>query len=262
MSQLSPTTLETHPSGTINKNGLINGNWEIINKLLDPNLSNADPLYGILWAAIQGQRALTTLTYSASVALDFSKPLQLVSLTGNITFTTTGRQPGRGITLLVKADGTDRTITWPATWNWSGPAKTLLRANTAALFHIVSTTTADTGVYAQGPPPEVAPAWDALVDGATITWPWDASKAIQQASVTLGGARTLAITGLADGMRGTLLVTQDGTGGRTLALPASTKVAGSGAGAITLTATAGAVDLVTFFRAGSTLHASTQLAFT
>lgn len=60
----------------------------------------------------------------------------------------------------------------------------------------------------------------ALTDAATITWTIDPTQTVQLGSVTLGGNRTLAFSGTTTpGMRFDLIVTQDGTGGRTLALP-------------------------------------------
>ena len=82
----------------------------------------------------------------------------------------------------------------------------------------------------------------ALTDGATITSACDPARPTQFASVTLGGNRTLAFTGAAAGMRGTILVKQDATGSRTLTLPTGSKVAGGGSGAVTLSTAANAVD--------------------
>lgn len=90
-----------------------------------------------------------------------------------------------------------------------------------------------------------------LTDGATVTW--DMSLGFN-AKVTLGGNRTLAFSNIADGDYGTLIIIQDGTGSRTLALPASSKVVNGGAGAITLTAAAGSVDIISFVREGSTTY--------
>lgn len=108
----------------------------------------------------------------------------------------------------------------------------------------------------------VAPAFAALTDGATITWVCDVTKVSQNAKVTLGGNRTLDITGEADGMTGVLIVTQDGTGSRTLTLPAASKVIGAGAGAITLTTTAGAIDVLSWIYNGTNYLWTKGLNFT
>lgn len=91
----------------------------------------------------------------------------------------------------------------------------------------------------------------ALTDGATVTWDLNAG---QYATVTLGGSRTLSISNSATGKSGCLVITQDGTGSRTLTLPASSKVGGGGSGAVTLSTTAGAVDILCVFYVGSTAY--------
>lgn len=94
-----------------------------------------------------------------------------------------------------------------------------------------------------------------LTDGATITWTLNPQVSSQNASVTLGGNRTLAWGSTPPaGYTGVLKVTQDGTGSRTLALPANSKVVNAGAGVITLTTTAGAVDIITFWSDGTNTY--------
>ncbi len=53
-------------------------------------------------------------------------------------------------------------------------------------------------------------------------------------------------------MYGLLKVVQDGTGSRTLTLPAGSKVINGGGGVALLTTTANAVDILTYFYDGST----------
>jgi hypothetical protein len=96
----------------------------------------------------------------------------------------------------------------------------------------------------------VAPAPVALTDGATITWD-TGGYATSHATVTLGGNRTLGITNAVSGASGILIVTQDGTGSRTLTLPAGSVSSGGG---ITLTTTEGAVDVLTWVLFGSTYY--------
>ena len=82
----------------------------------------------------------------------------------------------------------------------------------------------------------------ALTDGATITPDFDTS---QNFSVTLGGNRTLANpTNIDAGQTGSIFVTQDGTGSRTLAF--GNKWAFAGGTAPTLTTTAAAVDRIDY----------------
>jgi hypothetical protein len=89
-----------------------------------------------------------------------------------------------------------------------------------------------------------------LTDGATITF--DANAGVS-AKVTLGGNRTLAFSNFSAGVYLTLVVIQDGTGGRTLTLP-TCKVINGGAGAVTLTTAAASEDILTFFKVGTTIY--------
>lgn len=65
------------------------------------------------------------------------------------------------------------------------------------------------------------PAKSTIADGATVTQVVDPLTKNAFGQVTLGGNRTLAITGAVKGSQGILLVAQDGTGSRTLALPSN-----------------------------------------
>jgi len=76
-----------------------------------------------------------------------------------------------------------------------------------------------------------------LTDGATVTWTVT-GKREDMAQLTIAGARTLAISGASAGFRGALHITESGSS-RSLALPASSIVANTGAGAIALTGSSG-----------------------
>jgi len=83
----------------------------------------------------------------------------------------------------------------------------------------------------------------ALTDGATITPDFAAGN---NYSITLGGNRTLANpTNIVAGQSGVITVTQDGTGGRTLAFGSYFKFAAGAAP--TLTTTAAAVDDLAYY---------------
>lgn len=96
-----------------------------------------------------------------------------------------------------------------------------------------------------------------LTDGATITWNL-LGFSLQNSTVTLGGNRTLNITNPATGGNYVLRIVQDGTGGRTLALGTGCtwKVVNGGAGAITLTAAANSIDILTFYYDGTNCYAN------
>ena len=82
-----------------------------------------------------------------------------------------------------------------------------------------------------------------LTDASTVVW--QAPGAINTAKVTLGGNRTLSITGAKPGTWGSLVVVQDATGGRTLALPSGTA---------TLNTAANGVTILDYFYDGTTFY--------
>ena len=88
----------------------------------------------------------------------------------------------------------------------------------------------------------------ALTDGSSITPDFAAANNF---SVTLGGNRTLANpTNLTAGQSGVIVITQDGTGSRTLAYGSYFKFPGGTAP--TLTTTASAVDVLAYYVESST----------
>jgi hypothetical protein len=95
----------------------------------------------------------------------------------------------------------------------------------------------------------------ALTAGPTIVWPTTSGL---NASVTLGTNSTLAFNPAPPtGVYGTLIVTQPATGGPyTLTLPSSVtnKVLGSATGTVTLSTTANANDILTFYYDGTTCY--------
>jgi hypothetical protein len=93
----------------------------------------------------------------------------------------------------------------------------------------------------------IAPAFVTLSDGATITWA-TSGYPVSYAKVTLGGNRTLSITGAVAGCSGTLVVIQDGTGSRTLTLPSGSLGIG---GAPVLSTTASAKDVLAWVYDGT-----------
>jgi hypothetical protein len=114
--------------------------------------------------------------------------------------------------------------------------------NTGAL----SATSVNTPIYASTP--------QELTDGATISW--NPTLGLN-ANVTLAGNRTLSFTSTpAAGSYGTLVVTQDATGGRTITLPSTTnKVLGStSVTTITLSTAANAKDILNFYYDGTNCY--------
>jgi hypothetical protein len=91
-----------------------------------------------------------------------------------------------------------------------------------------------------------------LTDAATISW--NPASGLN-ANVTLGGNRTLSLSPApASGSYGTLVITQDGIGGRTLTLPSTTnRVLGStSTTTVALSSAANARDILNFYFDGTT----------
>jgi hypothetical protein len=170
--------------------------------------------------------AALTGTASSATALATARTIQGVSFDGtaNITVATAGS----GISVT----GTAIANTGVLSVNGNAGAIT----NIAATNAVQSFTVAQRGTIT------------ALTDGATITPDFAAANNF---SVTLGGNRTLANpTNLTAGQSGTIVITQDGTGSRTLAYGSYFKFAGGAA--LTLTTTAAAVDVIAYYVESST----------
>lgn len=71
---------------------------------------------------------IATVTYAATTDIVFGTTLRSVSLTGDITFTTSSKATGRSVIFRIIADGSTRTLTFPAGWVWT----TAIPANIAA----------------------------------------------------------------------------------------------------------------------------------
>jgi hypothetical protein len=99
--------------------------------------------------------------------------------------------------------------------------------------------------------PAYTSTFQTITFGATITW--DQTKGATSA-VTLTGNATLSITNAVAGMYGLIRVTQDATGSRILTLPGSSKVINGGGGVVTLTTTAGATDVLSYFYDGTNYY--------
>lgn len=98
----------------------------------------------------------------------------------------------------------------------------------------------------------------ALTDAASIV---NDAAALNKGvgSVTLGGNRTLANpTNLQPGQKWDIIVIQDGTGNRTLAYGTAYKKVG---GTVTLTTTAGAIDILHLITDGTTVFVTIDKAF-
>ena len=110
-----------------------------------------------------------------------------------------------------------------------------------------------------------ATGFSALTDGATVTWAI-ASAATANAALTFtvhGGSRTLNITGPVSGGSYVLKLVQDSTGGEglTLGTGCTWKVSNGGAGAITPSTGANAIDVLAFTYDGTNCLANFNTNF-
>lgn len=96
----------------------------------------------------------------------------------------------------------------------------------------------------------ISKSFQTLTDGGTVTWTYTSGY---NASLTIAGNRTLAVTGDADGDYGTLIITQDASGNRNITVPAGDKLLdGTGTGTtIDLTDTGAAIDIISYVKRGS-----------
>lgn len=74
------------------------------------------------------------------------------------------------------------------------------------------------------------------------------------AKLTLGGNRIVDFSGLKKGDRGIIEITQDATGSRTLTLPASSIVIGTGAAILTLDTTPAATNVIEYYYSGVIIY--------
>jgi hypothetical protein len=95
--------------------------------------------------------------------------------------------------------------------------------------------------------------------GSGTTVNWDVSGQSTNYDITLTGTTTLNLSNVRNGEYGTIIVRQDGVGGRTLTLGtvngsgSTHRVANGGGGAIVLTSNANTIDILTFTYNGSTM---------
>lgn len=91
----------------------------------------------------------STLTYAGSTAIDFtSDDYRTITLTGNITFTTSNRAAARSVTLKIIGDSSSRTFTFPA-WKFVGSAAPAsIAANKIAILTLTCFGSADTDIVA------------------------------------------------------------------------------------------------------------------
>lgn len=215
----SATVLQTARTiGGVSFNGSANINLPGVNTSGNQNTS--------------GSSASCTGNAATATTLQTARTIQGVSFngSGNITVVTAGTG--------ISVSGTAVTNT----------GVTSLNGGTGAVTNVAKTNSAQSFTAAQ------RGSVSALTDGATITPNFATANNF---SVTLGGNRTLANpSNLTAGQSGAIVITQDGTGSRTLAFGSYWKFAGGTAP--TLTTTASKVDVLVYY-VESTTRISAQV---
>lgn len=91
----------------------------------------------------------STLTYAATTNVDlFTNDVQTVSLTGNVTFTTSNRLSGRSKTLRIVCDGTPRTLTFPSFVFMNAVAPTSIAASKTGVLTLLAFGSNNTDIVA------------------------------------------------------------------------------------------------------------------
>lgn len=84
-----------------------------------------------------------------SPAINFNtSPLKTLTLSGNTTFSTSNLAAGISVSVMVTADGSTRTLTFPGSWIWVSVTPTTLTASKNAVLTLISKSTTDASVFA------------------------------------------------------------------------------------------------------------------
>jgi hypothetical protein len=213
-----------------------------------------------------GYQAVTTANNTIQLGADGvsvagSTAITNVKTSGTLTAGTVTYPNTHGTTGQVLSTTGSGTLTWVA------PSASSLSGTVAVANGGTGATTASGALTNLGAAPIASPTFtgtvtapiyastpQALTDAATINW--NPASGLN-ASVTLAGNRTLSFTSLpAVGSYGTLIVTQDATGNRTITLPTTAnKVLGSASTTtIALSTTANAKDILNFYYDGTNCY--------
>lgn len=165
------TRLETHPAGSTNVGGIINGNWLQLEAIFNPALSAANAVFHIVWRAFLRysgavpttaaritwdatagkwiiREGLAAIASSAGPNIDFNgaEVQQIATLAHAPTFTFSNLTEGRTVTLILTADGTGRALTFPAII-WANATPGTLPAGKSAVVVLRSTGTTAGAVF-------------------------------------------------------------------------------------------------------------------
>ena len=218
--------------------------------------------------------SLNSLTYNGSATAPVLNKFQPIRVTTDGT-NWRGSVPlvaGTGVTFSPASNGltvNTSAVTGPGSStsgnlaSWNGTSGGVLADSGINLGNVTQTTAtpaAGNVPYYGSTSKTLTPAslsFATLTDGATITWAIG-SVPYANATVTIAGNRTLNLTGLVNGGQYVLRLVQDATGSRglTLGTGCTWKVSGGGAGAITPSTTANAIDVLAFTYDGTNCYAN------
>ncbi len=97
-------------------------------------------------AGLSPATAFDAISYGATVDLSMSAldgTFKTISLTGNLTFTTSNRANGRTVTIRLVCDSTQRTLTFPTDWKFVGSKPANIAASKVAVLSLTFFGTAD-----------------------------------------------------------------------------------------------------------------------
>lgn len=100
---------------------------------------------------LQPALSFAAITYGATVDLDLAAldgQYRTITLTGDITFTTSNRAAGRTVVIRLLPGASERTLTFPADWVFVSTKPATLAANKTAVLSLTFFGTADTDCVA------------------------------------------------------------------------------------------------------------------
>lgn len=183
----------TWPSG-----GSGSTNW-VDSGTTNATLPGVASVYGL--SATNVIFAVSTLSYSATTDLDLlGANYEVISLTGDVTFTTSNRGAGRWKVVFIVSDGSTRTLAFPAGWDFSsGTAPTSIAANKIAILTVFFRDNTDGNAIATYSVQDAVvgdvtgPASSA--DNALARFHETTGKIVQNSSSTLSDNGALTLTG-------------------------------------------------------------------
>lgn len=109
------------------------------------------PLVTTTAAGLAPATSYAAITYAASVALDLAVldgQYRTISLTGDLTFTTSNLATGRTVVLRIIADASQRTLTFPAGWKFLGTKPANIAASKTGVLSLTFFGTLDSDCVA------------------------------------------------------------------------------------------------------------------